>query len=366
LEARGLLDRKVELLPDETAFAEREAKGQPLTRAELGVLLAYAKLTLFDDLVKGGLPDDPYLEHELMGYFPHRMAQEFASEISSHRLRREIIATRLANDIINRGGPAFVSRLKDLTGETDEAVGRAFLLVREGYDLNRLYAEIDALDNRIDGGAQLKLYSIAAHLLEQVTSWLLKSGDEITDLSARIHRLKEARAALEPELPKIMPAFMLASLEERTQRLKEVGAPEKLAGELAMLSVSGLVPDIVHVAAAAKADLTAAARAFFVVSDVFRIGRIEEAAQALGTTDYYDGMALERATDALGKARQGICVAALTAHAKEADPVRAWIAAGGERIQRIRERLQALTEGGDVTVSKLSVASGLMTDLAGL
>jgi glutamate dehydrogenase len=77
-------------------------------------------------------------------------------------------------------------------------------------------------------------------------------------------------------------------------------------------------------------------------------------------------MALERATDALGKARQGISVAALTAHAKEADPVRAWIAAGGERIQRTRERLQALTEGGDVTVSKLSVASGLMTDLAGL
>jgi glutamate dehydrogenase len=294
------------------------------------------------------------------------MAQEFASEISSHRLRREIIATRLANDIINRGGPAFVSRLKDLTGEADEAVGRAFVMVREGYDLNRLYAEIDALDNRIDGSAQLDLYAIVAHLLEQVTSWLLKDGDEIADLSARIRRLKEARAALEPELPRIMPAFMLASLEERTQGLKKAGTPEGLASELAMLGVSGLVPDIVHVAAAAKADLTAAARAFFEVSDIFRIGRIEEAARALPAADYYDGMALERATDALGKARRGICVAALAGYAKEADPVRAWIAAGGERIQRTRERLQALTEGGDVTVSKLSVASGLMTDLAGL
>ncbi len=70
LEARGLLDRKVELLPDEAAMAEREAKGQPLTRAELGVLLAYAKLTLFDDLVAGGLPDEAYLEHELHGLFP--------------------------------------------------------------------------------------------------------------------------------------------------------------------------------------------------------------------------------------------------------------------------------------------------------
>ncbi|MBN9076359.1 MAG: NAD-glutamate dehydrogenase [Rhizobiales bacterium 65-79] len=366
LEARGLLDRKVELLPDDSALSEREAKGQPLTRAELGVLLAYAKLTLFDDLVKGSLPDDPYLEHELTAYFPHRMAKEFPAEISAHRLRREIIATRLANDIINRGGPAFVTRLKDLTGQTDEAVGKAFVLVQEGYDLNRLYAEIDALDNKVDGAAQLGFYAIVAHLLETVTSWLLKNGDEKADLSTRIARLREARAALEPELPRIMPAFMLASLEERSRGLQEAGAPDKLAAELALLGVTALVPDIAYVASRSGADITAAARAFFTVSDIFRVGRIEEAAQALPTTDYYDRMALERATDALGRARRDICASALAANGKDRDPVRAWMGAGGERIQRTRDRLQALTEGGEVTVSKLSVASGLMTDLAGL
>ena len=47
-----------------------------------------------------------------------------------------------------------------------------------------------------------------------------------------------------------------------------------------------------------------------------------------------------------------------------ADPVAAWLEAGGERVARIRERLQALTEGGDITVSRLSVASGLMSDLS--
>src|SRR5690606_23700564 len=110
---------------------------------ELGVLLAYAKLTLFSDLVAGGLPDDPWLERDLKAYFPPRMAAEYRPEIVGHRLRREIIATQLANDIINRGGPAFVSQMKDLTGRDDEAVGRAFVLAREGYDLVRLHGEID-------------------------------------------------------------------------------------------------------------------------------------------------------------------------------------------------------------------------------
>ena len=98
LEARKLLDRKVELLPSDAALAERAAHNQPLTRAEIGVLLAYAKMVLLDDLVASPLPDDPYLERDLLAYFPDRMAKKYAAEIAGHRLRREIIATQLANE----------------------------------------------------------------------------------------------------------------------------------------------------------------------------------------------------------------------------------------------------------------------------
>ena len=66
LEARRLLDRKVELLPSDAALAERAARNEPLTRAEIGVLLAYAKMVLLDDLVASPLPDDPYLERDLL------------------------------------------------------------------------------------------------------------------------------------------------------------------------------------------------------------------------------------------------------------------------------------------------------------
>src|SRR5258708_39659172 len=61
LEQRGLLDRAVEFLPDDVAIAERTRRGQPFTRPELSVLLAYAKLTLYDDLLASGVPDAPYL-----------------------------------------------------------------------------------------------------------------------------------------------------------------------------------------------------------------------------------------------------------------------------------------------------------------
>ncbi|RUW42220.1 NAD-glutamate dehydrogenase [Mesorhizobium sp. M2A.F.Ca.ET.015.02.1.1] len=366
LEARGLLDRAVETLPSPAALAEREARGEPLTRAELGVLLAYAKIVLFSDIVASDVPDEPHFDRDLMGYFPERMAKKFAGEIRDHRLRREIIARVVANDLVNRGGPSFVNRLQEATGRPAADVVRAFAVVRDGFALPALYREIDALDNQIDGQIQLDLYQSVSRLIFVTSGWYLKNEAGSAPLGQRIDELQEARKALEPKLVSLLPAFSRERIEERRQGLFKGGAPEKLAGQLALAEVAELIPDIALTARTANADIVSAAKAFFAVSDAFRIPRVEEAARSIMPPDYYDQLALSRATDTIGVARRGIAVAALTAHGAAADPVSAWLEAGGERIARIRERLQALTEGGDITVSRLSVASGLMTDLTGM
>ena len=364
LEARGLLDRVVEVLPSSAAVAEREARGEPLTRAEIGVLLAYAKLVLFDDLAASGLPDDPYFEADLIGYFPDRMAKKYAAEIKGHRLRREIIATVLANDAINRGGPTFVTRMQDLTGRTAAEVVAAFVVVRDGFDLPVLYAQIDALDTKVDGALQLELYRTVGRLVRTATGWLLKNADGSVPLGERIAALRAARKKLEGSLGEMLPEFTHERLKERAHELFKAGAPEDLAQRVAFLSIAELVPDIADVARDAKADLVDAARAFFAVTDAFRIGRISDAARSITPNDYYDGLALARATETVGAARRGAAVAALSAYGKKNDPVAVWLEAGGDRIARARDRLQALTEGGDLTVSRLSVAAGLLADLS--
>lgn len=364
LESRGLLDRAVEALPGSAAMAERQARGEPLTRPELGVLLAYAKLTLFDDVVKSGLPDDPHFEADLFAYFPAKMAKKYAGEIRGHRLRREIVATQLANDAVNRGGPSFISRMQDLTGHPAAEAVAAYAIVRDGFELPALYAQIDALDARIDGDAQLELYQSVGRLVHAATAWLLKNDDNAAPLGGRIAALREARRALEGSVAAMLPAFVAARLEERRRELVGLGAPEALAGRIAFLWVAESIPDIARIAAETGGDLVRAARAFMAVTEAFRVSRIGEAARALSPTDYYDGLALSRALETIGAARRGIAVAALAGHAAADDPVAAWLEAGGTRVARTRERLQALTEGGDLTVSRLTVASGLMTDLS--
>ncbi|MGY6708168.1 MAG: NAD-glutamate dehydrogenase [Rhizobiaceae bacterium] len=364
LETRGLLDREVEELPSSQEMEERQKTGRGLTRAEIGVLLAYAKLVLFDDLVASNLPDDPCLEPDLVSYFPNLMEKRHAQQLRDHRLRREIIATEIANDAINRGGPSFISRLQDLCGRSAAETVAAYVTVRQGFELDKLYAQIDALDNKIESRAQIELYQGVGRLVHVQTAWFLKNDFPGESLTKRIEGLQAARRILEPKLAEMAPEFTRTHLDEVAHTMFRDGAPEDLARRIAFLHVSEFIPDIVLVASRSGADLTVAARAFFAVTAAFRIGRIAEAARGIGPTDYYDGLALTRARDAIGDARRGIAVAALQAYPQSDDPVAEWLEAGGDTIGRARDRLKALTETGDITVSRLSVAAGLMSDLS--
>jgi len=364
LEARKLLNRKVETLPDDKALAERQVDGIPLTRAELGVLLAYAKIVLSDQLLASDLPDDPYLEQELSDYFPKQMKSGFAAEIHAHRLRREIIATQLANDIINRGGPTFVSRLSDLTGRSGPEIVRAYIIVRDGFELDGIFAAIDALDNVVPGDTQNGFYAKVAQMLNWTTAWVLRNGAGADSLAVAIEEIKKARSALQPRLDKLLPASMLGLIREDTASNAALGAPPALAAQLARLSVAPIIPDIAAVAQHANIDMASAGKAYFDISEAFRIGRIEDAARGVSVADYYDGLALARATDLISQARRAIAVAALSQHRKTSDPAKDWLASRGGRVDEVRQRMANIVESGDLTVSRLAVAAGLLSDLS--
>ena len=163
--------------PTTAALAERARRGEALTRPELAVLLAYAKLSLHDELLESPVPDDPYLGKELERYFPAEMRERFPDAIASHRLRREIIATQLANAIINRGGPTMVARLVDQTGADAPTIAAAYAATRDSFGLTEMNAAIDALDGMVPGQVQLRLYGELQDLLMNRIVWFIRNVD---------------------------------------------------------------------------------------------------------------------------------------------------------------------------------------------
>ena len=366
LEARGLLDRVVEFLPADAEINERRGRGEGLTRPELAVLLAYAKLTAHADLLDTGVPDDPYLARELAAYFPAELRERFPDGIEGHRLRRDIIATRLSNAMINHGGPAFVARLADETGAGIESVAKAFAVVRDGFGLTALNGEIDALDGRVPGAVQLDLYGAVQEMLLDRAVWFLRNVDLRRSLDELVAHYAAGIAPVEQVLSgpvrELLPEEARTLYDARVVQWTQAGVPEVLARKIARLSAVESATDIVLIADRTKAPLTEVAVTFFAVALLFRLDRVLGAARTLSVADYYDRLAMERALAAFEIAVRRLTAEVIEAHGTGAEGVAAWAAARGEVVERARNGVHEIA-GSGLSVSKLSVAASLIGDL---
>ncbi len=364
LEDDGHLDRAVETLPDDQTLSERVAAGNPLTRAEIGVLLSYAKIVLFDDLIASALPDDPYFETDLFRYFPEGMHKSHGKDIKEHRLRREIIGTVLANDAINRGGPSFISRLVDATGMLPSDIVKTYVMVRDGLGLPELYEAVDKLDNKVPGDIQNELYAGLGHVIRSVSRWGLKTGSSALPIAPTVKAMQAAVATLETILPSLVPEFMQSEASHWYERSVENGVPKKLATRLSHLPSLALIPEIMQIARDANADLKKTAKTFFDVTEMFRISRMDAAAQQATVSDHYEVLAIARSLDEINAARREICRTALKKFGKETDPAKAWHDDDDMRIDRGQSRISELIDGGEITIPRLTVAAGMLGDLA--
>lgn len=355
LEGAGQLNRKVETLPNDAEFAERYAVAKPLTRPEIGILLSYAKLTLFDTLVASSLPDEPYLQHLLTDYFPSKMQKTYAPDIASHRLHREIVATSLANQVVNRGGPGFVQKLADASGMLAPAVVKAAMIVEDGLDLKRLWKEIDRLDGQISGNVQNGLYAMVARIYTDATRLYLQTASVATgSMIDEIDRLKAAIKSLSPGATRYKEEAGFTEID---------GVAPELVRELETLSLLVYVPEIMLIAEQANTTLARAADSYGAVSATFRVARLLDAGQRVTPADHYESLALLRSQDQISASRRRIVISALTEHAKEKNPVQAWYAADRVRVNRIVSELAALSDSGDTNLARLTVAAGLLSDI---
>jgi glutamate dehydrogenase len=362
LEQRGHLDRAVEFLPDDMEIGERRKRGQGLTRPELAVLLAYAKLTLYGDLLDSRVPDDPYLGRELTRYFPKELVERFPDALEQHRLRREIISTQLTNSMINRGGPSFAVRIGDQTGAPAAMIAAAFFVVRNSYDMIALNSAIDALDSKISGKLQLELYATIEDLLLDRIVWFVRNVDVSKGLADVVEHYRGGIEQVAGALYRVLPEDAGKSLAARATELTNAGVPEDLARRIANLRALAAAPDIVSVADRTGKPVQDVAATYFAAGAFFQLDRIANAARGIQVTDYFDRLALDRALDSIGEAERRLTAEMVGNGATGPQAVDAWVTPRAGEVERIRAAVHGIASSG-LTLSKLSVAASLLGDL---
>lgn len=369
LERRDILNRAVEGLPGTEAMQAIAAQNKGLTRPEISVLLAYSKNVLFDDLIGTDVADDPLMMNVLKDYFPPAL-HKFDAAMGNHRLKREIITSRLINGIIDVCGPVFTLRLQEQTQGSLDQIAKAFIVAYETLKVGALREDIAALDNRVPAEAQLHLHNQIAIVMQRVVAWLVRSAEDGT-LQDRIALRSQLSGLVDSAWLDMLSPYDRRRAEKRVKYYTKLGVPEALATDVALLKTKASGFDVMALSSATGWEPTRAAELFYDIGGRFRIDRIRSALLNTESGSHWERLALRHLQEDFFKAQARFAQSAASYHAqnggKETDDIheliQGWVSGQIPQVKAYEDTVAAMSRAGGWTVSKFAIVNAQLSDL---
>lgn len=312
------LDRKLEALPNEEMIAQRIKSHKGLTRPEIGTLISYAKIRLYNDLMGSDVPDDSAYDAWLVDYFPKPLQKKYSDTIIDHKLKREIVATRMTGSIVNRFGPTFVMQLVKKANVDPHEAAKACFFVRQTFGFKKMWNGLEALDNKVPAKVQLDAMRHIASLTEHATLWFL-NNDLLVDQKtlapiSELYQdgLKEFKATLNKTLPKSMKKDQ----KQLIAMHKDNGMPDSLAKDIACLDLLRSSCDITHLASKHKQSIECVSYIYHHVGELLSFSWLHHQASHIFAGNKWQENVLESLQGSLYNVQAEICASVLVQASK--------------------------------------------------
>lgn len=276
LEEHAGLNRAVEFLPTDEELDERlETTGDRLTRPELAVLAAYVKIYLTHALEQTDFADDPYLEGVLRTYFPAALVERFGQHLDSHPLRKEIICTRVANELVNIGGITFAYRIMEEFNVGIDSVARAFIVARELFELGTAAKLHSELSPKTPLDAWFTVLRDNQRVLDRAVRWFITERGVVA--GATISELLENFGSV-VEMRRNLPEYLSDTSRARVRAKRDAGEAWGLPEELIVIWIRGFegyaLLDVIRSAADHDFEATSLAPVYFATYDRFKVDEL--------------------------------------------------------------------------------------------
>ncbi|MGK3650047.1 NAD-glutamate dehydrogenase [Pseudarthrobacter enclensis] len=366
LEKSADLKRDLEALPTTDTLRERLQQGQGLTSPELSVLAAYAKIELATALRESDLSDDPWFRQTLRAYFPQQLRERFDAELDTHPLRREIIATVVANDMINLGGITFAFRVMEETSASEVAVAKSFVALREIYELDVMVGELNSLPASFPTEHWSTVHLDIRRLLDRAVRWLLAQGS-VTQSIADV--VAEFKPLMDPMRARLLD-YLRGDDRERVagwlDNAREWNLPEGLALRWAELFESFVLLDIAKIARLRKEPVEEIAAVYYTVFNRFHADSLLERISSLPRQDRWQALARAALRDDLYSTVSDMTTAVLDATGAADSPearLKDWEAQNAEQLGRAKSMFDEVNALETDDMASLSVALRLLRSI---
>ena len=307
LEQSGRLDRALEFLPDDAELDARKAQGELLTRPELSVLISYSKSRLKEALIESSLIDDEHIRATLLTAFPPKLRAAYPEALHQHRLRREILATQLANALVNQMGITFVDELQQSTGADAADIVRAWICARDSLSVSSLWQQIGELGSRVAPELQQQMRASTVQLMRRATRWFLRqntAGRSTAELVQDYGAGMDALLALLPQLRDQLPG--LEGCDTLTA-LQAAGIKSQTAIELAAIELRDQLLEVAVVANQSQQSLERTAQLYFDLIHRLELPAFAAALGAYTAETHWQALAVEGLEDLLASSPLAIC-----------------------------------------------------------
>jgi glutamate dehydrogenase len=336
LESRGVLDRGLEFLPADDALIERSQKGLGLTRPELAVLTCYVKGQLKLEILASDIPENAYLAQSLENAFPALLCQRHRDSLYQHQLRREIVATQIANDVVDFMGITFLERMSQSTSAGVAEIVRAYVVARDVFDLHRWWEAVEGLDNAVAAARQLEIFADLQRLIRLAARWFLNNRRGGIDVQVEVDAFATPVRAIQAGMREFVQGEQLAAWERRHAELLEGGIPDAIAAALAgstmLIGALGMV-DVARISARPVDEI---ARIAFDLNERLGLYWFGKQITALKVDNYWQALARESFLDELDwQVRSIVALVGASAGDEEACArVSRWLEAQSHPIER--------------------------------
>ncbi|GAA5523468.1 NAD-specific glutamate dehydrogenase [Microbulbifer aestuariivivens] len=229
LESEGRLRRSLEFIPDNEQITERLNRGQYLTRPELSVLISYVKVKLKEELLNAEITDNPRVQEAVESAFPPELVARYQELVYDHPLRRQIVATQVANEMVNSMGITFYNRISGATGADINAVAAAYISAREVYRMPLFQDQVAALDYKVPAQLQIELLNGMIGRVRRATRWFIRNRRLDLDPAREQEQFGASVQRVIKALPDVLCGEPRRDWERRYRNLLEANVPEELA-----------------------------------------------------------------------------------------------------------------------------------------
>lgn len=299
LERTGKINRALEFLPNEKLLMENKLIGRGLSNPGIATLLCYSKITLKEAILASDVPEDDYLKIFLTNSFPKPLQDRFSQQMQSHPLKREIIATKVSNIIVNEMGFGFVYRMQDETGAPVSAIVRAYMITRRVLNMETIWANIEALDGHINPQNQTEIMMLYLRLLRRVTRWFLRSERMRLDINKAVKLYAPGMQALKDAMPAVFGEAYIVQYTKSRQHYLSMGMSQDLAHELTITRGLFSAMDILEIANQKSVNINKAAEVYFHIGEFLELNWIRTQVIIHTTDTHWEALSREALRDDL-------------------------------------------------------------------